>query len=183
MSAPPLPDIFGNYVLQDFVEVVAPTAISWLPQTKGWLILGLVLIAFLLRYCARRVRLWYSNRYRREAEKRLQELEQAAVQSKLLSELNRLLKLTAMAAFSREQVARLSGDEWVDFLNSCCPTAPFPASCASCWSLAPTAVSSHRMTPDNNSLRPATTGSVNTRGRGCLSWHTPGHCCCWLYRW
>ena len=125
MSAPPLPDIFGNYVLQDVVEVVAPTAISWLPQTKGWLILGLVLFALLLRYCARRVRLWYSNRYRREAEKRLQDLEQTAVQSKLLSELNRLLKLTAMAAFSREQVARLSGDEWVDFLNSCCPTAPF----------------------------------------------------------
>ena len=126
MSAPPLPDIFGNYILQDFVEVIAPTAISRLPQTSGWLILVLVLIVFLLRYCARRVRLWYSNRYRREAEKRLQELEQAAVQSTLLSELNRLLKLTAMAAFSREQVARLSGDEWVDFLNSCCPTAPFP---------------------------------------------------------
>ena len=71
------------------------------------------------------MRLWYSNRYRREAEKRLQELEQTAVQSKLLSELNRLLKLTAMAAFSREQVAKLSGEDWVDFLNRRCPGSPF----------------------------------------------------------
>ena len=29
MSAPPLPDIFGNYALGEFVEVVAPNAISW----------------------------------------------------------------------------------------------------------------------------------------------------------
>ena len=125
MSAPPLPDIFGNYVLGDFVEVVSPTAISWLPQTKGWLVLGLVLLALLLRYGWKRLRLWYQNRYRREAEKRLVQLEQATAQSNLLIELNRLLKLTAMAAFSREQVARLSGDAWVDFLNSCCPQAPF----------------------------------------------------------
>lgn len=125
MSAPPLPDIFGNYVLGDFVEVVSPTAISWLPQTRGWLILGLVLLALLLRYAAKHLRLWYQNRYRREAEKRLRELEQATVQSHLLTDVNRLLKLTAMAAFSREHVARLSGDEWVDFLNSRCSRAPF----------------------------------------------------------
>ena len=40
-------------------------------------------------------------------------------------ELNKLLKLTALAAFSREQVARLSGEEWVDFLNQHCTTPPF----------------------------------------------------------
>ena len=42
-----------------------------------------------------------------------------------MSEINRLLKLTALAAYSREQVARLSGEEWVDFLNSRCPSPPF----------------------------------------------------------
>ena len=35
MSAPPLPDIFGNYILGDFVEVVSPENVSWLPQTVG----------------------------------------------------------------------------------------------------------------------------------------------------
>ena len=41
MSAPPLPDTFGNYALGDFFEVVSPAAISWLPQTAGWAWLGL----------------------------------------------------------------------------------------------------------------------------------------------
>ncbi len=50
MSAPPLPDIFGNYVLGDFVEVVSPENISWLPQTAGWVWLGAFLLAVLLRY-------------------------------------------------------------------------------------------------------------------------------------
>ena len=125
MSAPPLPEIFGNYVLGDFVEVVAPTAVSWLPQTSGWLWLGLALVALIIRFCWRRVRHWYQNRYRREAVKRLQSLAQAPAQDTVLIEINRLLKLTAMAAFPREQVARLSGSEWVHFLNGCCTTAPF----------------------------------------------------------
>ena len=40
MSAPPLPEAFGNYALGDFVEVISPASISWLPQTPGWLFGG-----------------------------------------------------------------------------------------------------------------------------------------------
>ena len=35
VSAPPLPETFGNYALGDFAEVVSPAAISWLPQTRA----------------------------------------------------------------------------------------------------------------------------------------------------
>jgi len=124
-SAPPLPEAFGNYALGDFVEVVSPQTISWLPQTTGWWWLGAALLAVIARYSWQRLRHWYRNRYRREAAVRLQRLADTAERSTLVAELNRLLKLTALAAFSREQVASLSGEEWVDFLNRQCATPPF----------------------------------------------------------
>lgn len=125
MSAPPLPEAFGNYALGEFVEVVSPAAISWWPQTTGWWWVGAALVAVLGRYGWRRLRHWYRNRYRREAAARLQQLAATTAHDNWLLEINRLLKLTALAAFSREQVASLSGDAWVSFLNRQCETPPF----------------------------------------------------------
>ena len=125
MSAPPLPDAFGNYALGDFVEAVAPAAIDWWPQTAGWWWLGAALAGFALHRGWKRLRQWYRNRYRREAKARLQLLAQATNNETLVADINRLLKLTALSAYSREQVARLSGPEWVSFLNRHCPAPPF----------------------------------------------------------
>ena len=77
------------------------------------------------RYSWQRLRHWHRNRYRQEAAVRLQQLAATGDQSVLVAELNRLLKLTALAAFSREQVASLSGEEWASFLNRQCATPPF----------------------------------------------------------
>ena len=125
MSAPPLPEAFGNYALGDFAEVVAPPAINWLPQTAGWKWVGILLLAALLYRAGKYVAHWYRNRYRREAAARIRALPDATDPSGLVSELNRLLKLTTLAAWPREEVARLSGEEWVNFLNRQCPAPPF----------------------------------------------------------
>ena len=122
MSLPPLPDIFGNYVLGDFNEIAAPPPIDWLPQTPGWYAVAAALLFLFSRYSWRRLRHWYRNRYRREARIRLQALEGS---EDIVADVNRLLKLTAMAAFSRQEVARLSGDKWTQFLNSQCQPTPF----------------------------------------------------------
>ncbi len=127
MSAPPLPDAFGNYALGDFVEVVAPPAIDWLPQTTGWKWVGMVLLALALYRGGQRLARWHRNRYRREAAARMKSLALSADPGTLVPELNRLLKLTTLAAWPREEVARLSGEEWVSFLNRQCPTPPFNA--------------------------------------------------------
>ncbi|MGL4565308.1 MAG: DUF4381 family protein, partial [Halioglobus sp.] len=71
------------------------------------------------------LRRWDRNRYRREAAARLQRLAGSPEGSVAVADINRLLKLAALAAFSRELVARLSGQEWVDFLNRQCPAPPF----------------------------------------------------------
>jgi hypothetical protein len=125
MSAPPLPEAFGNYALGDFVELVAPAAISWWPQTTGWWWLGAALGVLAAHRGWQALRHWYRNRYRREAAARLLRLAGSAEGSVAVADINRLLKLAALAAYSRELVARLSGQEWVDFLNRQCATPPF----------------------------------------------------------
>jgi hypothetical protein len=125
MSAPPLPEIFGNYALGEFVEAVPPAAVSWWPQTPGWWWLGAALLVFIGHRGWRALRHWYRNRYRREAAARLEQLAAAQPTGELIPEINRLLKLTALAAYSRDQVARLSGHDWVTFLNARCPVPPF----------------------------------------------------------
>lgn len=125
MSAPPLPDAFGNYALGDFVEVVPPEAINWLPQTVGWVWLALAALLVSAHYTWKSLRHWYRNRYRREAAERLQKLVINLEGDQIVAELNRLLKLVALAAYSRDRVARLSGDSWVEFLRRECITSPF----------------------------------------------------------
>jgi len=137
MSAPPLPEAFGNYALGDFVEAVAPAAISWWPQTAGWWWLGAALGAFAAHRGWKFLRRWYRNRYRREAAARLQRLAGDAAGKTLVADVNRLLKLTALVAYSRQQVARLSGEEWVNFLNRHCPTPPFSPAQGELLALAP----------------------------------------------
>ncbi len=122
MSLPSLPDIFGNYALGDFNEVVSPPAIDWVPQTPGWYVVGAMLIAWLSRKLWFQLQHWYRNRYRREARVKLYQLGDAATGAEAV---NGLLKLTALAAFSRQQVASLSGDDWVQFLNAQCEQPSF----------------------------------------------------------
>lgn len=125
MSAPDLPEIFGNYALRDFIELIAPTGVSWLPQTLGWRWLAVGLALITLRALYNWLRQWVRDRYRREADKRLQQIIESSEPENFLHDVNRLLKLTAMVAFGRQDVARLSGSEWVTFLNAQCTEPSF----------------------------------------------------------
>lgn len=126
MSAPPLPDAFGNYALGDFVEVVSPAGVDWWPQTPGWWLVGIILFALIGRRAWRGLRHWYRNRYRREAISRLSTLNRDGVRDgELIRELNTLLKLTAMSAHSRERVASLTGQAWPEYLNAECESPTF----------------------------------------------------------
>ena len=126
MSAPPLPEAFGNYALGDFVEVVAPAPVDWWPQTPGWWVVGAIAAVFLAKKAWQRFRHWYRDRYRREALARLEDLRRKnAAGAELVRELNTLLKLTAIAASARDQVASLTGHAWPEYLNTQCETPAF----------------------------------------------------------
>ncbi|MEP1470025.1 MAG: DUF4381 domain-containing protein [Halieaceae bacterium] len=122
MSAPPLPETFGNYALGDFVEVVSPTGISWLPQTIGWWFIAGILIVYLSRWAWRHLVHWYRNRYRKEALARLSRIPPS---DSYLAELSKLLKITAVTAYNRPETAQLAGAPWPAFLNQKCDTKPF----------------------------------------------------------
>jgi hypothetical protein len=92
--------------LHDFYRPPPP---SWMPQTAGWYALLALLCIFGIWLIARAVARWLSNRYRREA---LTQLQNAPV-----NQFSALLKRTAMTVWPREEVASLSGEEWLSFLS------------------------------------------------------------------
>ena len=124
MTLPPLPDIFGNYTLRGLVEIESPPALSWWPQTVGWQVLALLLSAWLARLAWRRWRAWHADRYRREALRRLADIQGLAAERQLPA-LATLLKATALQRYPRTKIAPLSGDHWVGWLNAQCREAPF----------------------------------------------------------
>ena len=104
-------------------DVAVPAPVSWMPQTIGWQVLGVLLVIAALVAAWRMVRRYLRNRYRREALAEMRALEQrwegtADGAAKLLAALPPLLKRCALAAWPREEVAGLSGQRWVDFMQA-----------------------------------------------------------------
>ena len=115
---------WGNYLLEDFVETVAPEPVSWWPATQGWwLVLLLVLVAV-----ATRVYGFYqeykANVYRRQALAWLNHQLSQGIEVGVL-QIPALLKRVALEAFDREEVAELSGVTWEKWLDEQCDQTDF----------------------------------------------------------
>lgn len=110
-------DTFGNYLIHGIDEIMLPEAIGWWPSAPGWKVLGAVVTAWLLLRVFRIVRYWWRNRYRRDV---LRQLQQALQQDneQALGALPFYLKATALQAYPRADVASLSGEDWLDFLDA-----------------------------------------------------------------
>lgn len=113
-------DTFGNYLIRGIEEIALPEPVSWLPQTIGWKFLALLLFLFAVYKFYHATKHWWRNRYRRSALQRLKELEQKAHgdYSQVAAELPGLLKATALHAYPRAEVACLSGERWLAFLDT-----------------------------------------------------------------
>jgi hypothetical protein len=109
-------------------DIVIPQAISYAPTTIGWYIVGallLMVIAWLAAYMIRRRR---ASRYRREALAELTRIErrvQGTDGGEALTDLDVLLKRVALAAYPRVDVASLSGEAWLRFLDRSANTTQF----------------------------------------------------------
>lgn len=109
---------------------VPPPPVSYWPQTWGWVVLLLVLLALLCAWGVWRYLRWRRDRYRREALVRLDELTQALETPErriaALRELPQLLKRVALSMpAGGESAARLGGEEWQAFLQRH-SSAPLP---------------------------------------------------------
>ncbi len=109
MQAPDLNDI-GN-----------PATVSFIPDGPGWyvLITSLLIILILITWFI--VRHQRKNKYRREA---IRYLESIASEPGAIQKANELMKRICLT-FSNRRNAALTGQAWIDFLNSRCKTNPF----------------------------------------------------------
>ncbi|NOR13950.1 MAG: DUF4381 family protein [Candidatus Aminicenantes bacterium] len=108
--------------LEGLIEIALPQAISYKPETIGWLILFSLIITLLVWIVYRRYRHIKANRYRRWALEKLQDIERILRQNlgleKALAEIPVLVKQTALHCFPREKIASLSGENWLRFLDA-----------------------------------------------------------------
>lgn len=119
----------GIHKVNDLADIVAPLPPSWLPQTAGWLVLGVCLLALLAWLGWRAWRSWRANRYRRAALAELARLQpglaaEGTVRAQALLSVAELLKRTVLAVWPRDAVAGLSGPGWRDFLQAHAGKAP-----------------------------------------------------------
>lgn len=98
-------------LLDELAEPVAPPPVPLTPQTAGWAVLAAMLAVALLALIAWRVRRWRANAYRRAA---LAELATAGEDPAAIA---LVLRRTALAAWPRAEVAGLSGEAWLAFLD------------------------------------------------------------------
>ncbi len=112
---------FGNYMLHGIDEITMPEPVSWWPQTIGWQLLALLAAIWAARRLYLAARRWWSNRYRRHALAQLAGLQQESTgesYERALAALPALLKGTALHAYPRSEVAALSGEPWLAFLDA-----------------------------------------------------------------
>ena len=99
-----------------------PDAVGWWPLAPGWWVL-LVLLAVALVYLGWRwYRAWVFNAPRRYALRELARLEAEYLEHRdpvlLGKQLSELLRRGMLASAPREEVAGLTGDAWLAFLDN-----------------------------------------------------------------
>jgi hypothetical protein len=97
--------------LERLHDLVLPPPVPWWPPTLGWVIVLTALVLVVLALLLKAIIAWQANRYRREA---LHLLDDPATKP---AEWSALLKRTALAVWPRDEVADLTGREWLAFLD------------------------------------------------------------------
>ncbi len=113
-----------NTSLDQLHDILLAPPPPWWPLAPGWYALATVLLISAAWFGYRAWHRYRCDRYRRAALAELTLIEVSSSRAELAG-LPGLLKRTALHAFSRKQVAALSGDEWRSFLNRHCEGAPF----------------------------------------------------------
>ena len=107
--------------LAELRDIHQPLAIETWPPAPGWWLLVFLAVAVVLLACYLLFQRWRVNRYRREALAEMSQLFDAWQANSddlaYIEALQRLLKRVALTSFPREDVASLTGEAWVQFLD------------------------------------------------------------------
>jgi hypothetical protein len=95
-------------------QLIEAAPISFTFAAPGWqFLLGFLLVGITVWIWVK-IRRYHKNAYRRAALKKMDEL---AAEPDGMRQLLILLKVVALSVYGREQVAKLSGQAWIDFLD------------------------------------------------------------------
>ncbi|MDT3320006.1 DUF4381 domain-containing protein [Shewanella sp. SP1S2-4] len=118
-AAVPIASATPNPALADLQDIIHPDPIGAWPWAIGyWLVLGLViaLITLLVIWLRKRARDFAPKK---AAKQLLNQLDKQA--PSYVSDVNSLLKRTAMSYLSRDAIASLDGEAWATWLDSYLP--------------------------------------------------------------
>lgn len=116
-----MPEEFGNPWMTNLLQPSAPDVVPWWPPAPGWYVVSALIIVGLLWFGWRMFQRWLANAYRREALR----LVGTIAETGAAAELPEILKRTVLSAFPRADVASLSGDAWLEFLDVTLGTTEF----------------------------------------------------------
>lgn len=105
--------------LAELRDIHLPPAIEAWPPAPGWWLIAALIIAVVIGAIYYTYKRWTRSAYRREASRHLEKLknDHGHDQQVFLTEFNELLKRVALTAFPRSEVANLTGEAWVAFLD------------------------------------------------------------------
>lgn len=103
-------------------DIHFPEAIGWWPLAPGWYLLAIILLIILMVSAFFLIRRYLNGRARRQSLQMLatyQQQHQQEMNSQLsAARVSELLKRVALVYFPRADVASLTGDAWLRFLNT-----------------------------------------------------------------
>jgi len=110
-----------NSSLTNLRDIVEPAAVTWWPPAPGMVLVAVLVLLWAIVAVFLWSRRWQNNAYRRSALHDLAAIEEQvrSAQTRTLGirELSVLLKRVALAAYPRTEVASLTGNKWLGFLD------------------------------------------------------------------
>ena len=103
--------------LDNLHDIIVPEAIGFFPPAPGWYVVALLLLALLFHFSIGFYKRHKKSLYRREAIEELGSYEAQGEDKEKTLHLLTLAKRVAIAAYGREEIAKLSGESWWDFME------------------------------------------------------------------
>ena len=122
-------------------DIVQPQPVAWWPPAPFWYCLIALAAVWLCHGLAVAAYRWIQNAYRRQA---LRELALVIDHGdRRPAAISTILKRVALVSFPPEEVASLSGDAWLRFLNETCSEVDFLTASPAARSGFPHSIPSH----------------------------------------
>ena len=101
--------------LNNLNDIIVPDAVGFFPLAPGWIIVTVLILALLFHFAFKAYSRYQRSLYKREAMKELESYSKES-RDEILALLT-LAKRVGIAAYGRDQIAKLSGENWWDFME------------------------------------------------------------------